>query len=34
MNLFLTRSVLDSRARMTPGRPIQAKLRSDISNGA
>ena len=34
MNLFLTRSVLDSKARITPGRPIQAKLRSDISRGA
>ena len=30
---FLTRSVLCSRARMRPGRPIQAKFSSDISTG-
>ena len=34
MKRFLTRAVFFSRARMTPGRPIQAKLRSDISSGA
>ena len=30
---FLMRSVLCSRARTNPGKPIQAKLRSDISIG-
>lgn len=31
---FLTREVFFSRARMTPGKPMQAKFRSDISRGA
>ncbi len=31
---FLTRAVFFSSARMTPGRPIQVKFRSDISSGA
>lgn len=30
---FLTRSVLFSRARMRPGKPIQRKFKSDISIG-
>ena len=30
---FLIRSVFFSRARMRPGKPIQAKLRRDISIG-
>ena len=30
---FLIRSVLCSRARISPGKPMQAKLRSDISIG-
>ena len=30
---FLIRSVLCSSAKMRPGKPIQAKLRSDISTG-
>ena len=34
MNLFLMRAVLGSRARMTPGRPMQAKFKILISRGA
>ena len=30
---FLMRSVLCSRAKMRPGKPIQAKFKSDISTG-
>ena len=30
---FLMRVVFFSRARMKPGKPMQAKLRSDISIG-
>ena len=30
---FLMRSVLCSRDRMSPGKPMQAKFKSDISTG-
>lgn len=33
VKLFLMRSVLCSRARMRPGKPMQAKFKSDISIG-
>ena len=33
-NLFFMRFVLGSKARITPGKPIQAKFKRDISIGA